>query len=234
MRYFSLCSYLIVAILFFLIGQFGRSELDRLRRDRVISVAECPLCEIEPGVEEPLYIPTGRLLPYLSLGHKQLLADLLWLRTILYFGEHSLTDRDFPYLYHLVDIVTTLDPCFLEPYLFGGIALSLEAHAVEESNSLLQKGMKHFPNEWRIPFYLGFNYWYFKEERGQAAQYVALASQLPGAPSYLSRLAATLYLQGGQGEVALKFLREIHSRFQDERIRENLEKKMEEIARGGK
>lgn len=219
----------ILVFLFFFIALLGRFELDRIRKERLVRVPDCPLCEIEPWEEQPLYIPTGKLLPYLSLGHSQLIADLLWLKTILYFGEHYLTDKNYPYLYHLIEIVTDLDPRFEEPIFFGGVVLSLEVGAVEESNLLLKKGMINSPNEWRLPFYLGFNYWYYLKDHARAAEYISLASELPGAPSYLPRLAATLYMKSGQREVGLRFLRELYNQAQDENLRGVIKEKIEAL-----
>jgi len=229
MRSWPLYLCLILAASFFFIGLFGRIELDQLRKERLISIPDCPLCEIEPWEEEPLYIPTGRLLPYLSLGHNQFLADLLWLKTILYFGERYLTDKNYTYLYHLLDLITTLDPRFKQAYLFGGVVLSLELEAVEESNLLLYKGMENLSNDWRIPFYLGFNYWYYMNDHVQAARYISIASRISGSPPYLSALAGTLYLKGGQGEVARSFLKELYNNTQDERMKEQIRIKMEKI-----
>jgi hypothetical protein len=207
----------------------GRFELDRIRKERLVPVPDCPLCEIEPWEEQPFYIPTGKLLPYVSLGHNQLLADMLWLKTILYFGEHYLTDKNYPYLYHLIEIVTDLDPRFEEPIFFGGVVLSLEVGAVEESNLLFEKGMINSPDEWRLPFYLGFNYWYYLKDHAKAAEYISLASGLPGAPSYLPRLAATLYMKSGQKELALRFLRELHNQAQDENLRGLIKEKIKAL-----
>ena len=231
MRFLKPYLILIIVASFFLCGLFGRIELDNLRKERLLYIPDCPLCEEEPWEEEPLYIPSGRLLPYLSIGHDQLLADLLWLKALLYFGKHYLTDKNYPYFFHLLDIITSLDKRFKEVYLLGGIILSLELGAIQESNMLLEKGMENIPYDWRMPFYIGFNYWYYLNDHIQAARYISIASKHTGAPSYLSGFAGTLYLKGGQKEVALRFLVELYNNTEDERIKEQIRDKIEEIQR---
>lgn len=234
MRFVKPYLILIIAASFFLCGLLGRIELDQLRQERFIYIPDCPFCEEEPWEQEPLYIPSGRLLPYLSLGHDQFMADLLWLKALLYFGKHYLTDKNYPYFFHILDIITNLDKRFKEAYLLGGIILSLELDAVEESNMLLEKGMENIPDDWRIPFYIGFNYWYYMNEHIQAAKYISISARLKGAPSYLTRLASTLYIKGGQKEVALSFLIEIYNNTEDERIKAQIIDKIEEIQRNEK
>lgn len=220
--------YFLAAGAFFLIGLYGRIELDHLEKQSRIA-ASGTFFEEESSQTEALYIPTGKLLPYLSFGHDQLLADLLWLKTILYFGHHYVTDRNYPYLYHLLEIITDLDPRFAEPYLFGGIVLSMEGDAIEESNLILEKGMRNLPQNWRFPFFLGFNHWYYLDDRAQAAEYISMASRLDGAPPYLPRLAATLYSEVGRRDAALSFLRELYRQTRDERIRDQITKKLNKL-----
>ena len=51
--------------------------------------------------EKLLYLPSGKYLKPASLGFDTLVADLLWIKAIGYFGGHYLTDRS----YKLVGII---------------------------------------------------------------------------------------------------------------------------------
>jgi tetratricopeptide (TPR) repeat protein len=176
-----------------------------------------------------MYIPGGKHLKPLTLGYKSLAADFLWMKTVIYFGGHYLTDKSYPWLYHILDLVTTLDPYFRFPYEFGGIILSIEEKNVEKSIILMEKGIKYFPNYWRLYAYLGFNYFYYLKDAKTAAHYIKIAATLPNHPKYLPYLAASLMTKGGEKESAILFLREIYRSTKDERIRENILKKIEKI-----
>ena len=102
-----------------------RYQIDRIEETRFLPDPDCPLCEEDPFNSTPLYIPTGKVLPYITLGYDQLLANVFWLKAGLYFGEKYLTDKNYTYLFHLLDFVTDLDPRFLVPYIFGGVVFAV-------------------------------------------------------------------------------------------------------------
>ncbi|MFH0812451.1 MAG: hypothetical protein V2A69_06385 [Pseudomonadota bacterium] len=181
-----------------------------------------------------MYIPSGTFLKPFTLGFNQLTADYFWIKTISYFGDHLLSDRNYPWLYHILDLVTTLDPLCKWPYFFGGIVLSLEAEQVEQSNLILEKAMRYHPGVWNFPFYLGFNYWYHYNNPIKAASYIEIAAKLPGAPAYLKTFPARLYTEAGQRGAALQFLEEMLKKTQDPRMRAKIEKRIEEILKGKK
>jgi len=63
-----------------------------------------------PQVEELLYLPSGNMLKIVSLGFDEVAADILYIKMIDYFATHLMTDHTYTWLYHMADLVTTLDP----------------------------------------------------------------------------------------------------------------------------
>ncbi|MGA1825578.1 MAG: tetratricopeptide repeat protein [bacterium] len=183
-------------------------------------------------IEKMLYVPSGKFLKPLCLGFDELVADILWIKAIGYFGTHVKTDRNYPWLYHILDLITTLDPLFRYPYEFGAIIFSMEADNVHQSISILRKGIKNYPDYWRFYFYLGFDYYFILKEPTIAADYIAKAATLPGHPTYLPKLAASLYAVSQGKDTALIFLKQIYQNTEDEQIRRMLEKKMKDIEQG--
>jgi len=183
-------------------------------------------------IEKMLYLPSGKFIKPLCLGFDELVADILWIKAVGYFGTHVKTDRNYPWLYHMLDLITTLDPLYQYPYEFGAIIFSLEADNVHQSISILKKGIKNYPDYWRFYFYLGFDYFFILKEPTIAADYIAKAATLPGHPPYLPRLAASLYAVSQGKEHAIIFLKQIYENTQDKQIRSMLEKKMEDINQG--
>lgn len=183
-------------------------------------------------IENLLYLPKGERLKVMSLGFRNLLADALWVKAIGYFGGHNMTNREYPWLYHILDQVTTLDPPFRQPYTFGGVVLAVEEGSPAQSVLLLRKGMNYYPGDWRLPFYIGFNYFYYLRDPARAADYIRVASTLPAHPEYLPRLAASLLSQSGRLEAAIAFLTTTAENTQDERVRAGLYRKIEDLRAG--
>jgi tetratricopeptide (TPR) repeat protein len=184
------------------------------------------------SMEVYMYIPSAEFLKPFTLGYNQLAADYFWVKTISYFGDHVVTDRQYPWLYHILDLVTTLDPHCTWPYFFGATILSVEANQIEQSNKILKKAMRFHPDNWKFPFYLGYNYWYHYDDPGTAARYLAIAAELPGAPGMLKTFPASLYSEAGQKQAALIFLQEMLQTAQDQLLIDQIQKRMSDIAQG--
>ena len=179
--------------------------------------------------ESLLYLPSGPYVKTAVLGYDELAADILWIKAILYFGKHAGTDRDFKWLYNMLDIVTTLDPQYEITYYFGGIVLAWEVGSIELSNKILEKGMKNIPHYWFFPFHLGFNHFFSLDQPEIGARYLAIASKLPNCPAYLSSLVGKLYAGSGKQEIALQFLVEGYAEVKRESIKKIYFKQLEEV-----
>ncbi|HIE64819.1 MAG: hypothetical protein ABGX83_07535 [Nitrospira sp.] len=191
------------------------------------------LAQFKPVEQESLlYLPSGKYLKLLVLGYDQVLADLLWIKTIDYFGDHYVTDKEYPWLHHILNLIIDLDPLFDFPYFFGGIVLSLEASQVDRANQILERGIEAYPEKWQFPFYIGFNYYYHQKDAEKAAPYIEKASSLPGSPAYLKSLAGGLYAKINKNEAALRFYREAYRNATDELVKEHIEKKIKRILSG--
>lgn len=145
-------------------------------------------------VGELMYFPSGMSLRALSMGFYAPVADLIWLRFIQYYGEHRLTDTRFDYLFHILDILTTLDARFMHAYTLGALMLTHDAQDPQQARRLLKKGMSADPDAWVYPFIYGFIHYIFLEDYGVAQTYFRISSYKPQAPDMPKRWAAyTLY-----------------------------------------
>lgn len=182
-----------------------------------------------PKLRQFMYLPSGERLKVVVLGYRQLAADVLWLQAIQAMGERKISPNGGTWIAHALDVITTLDPRFVRVYQAGGIALTTLVPLYAESNRLLSKGIEHNPDEWQLPFLLGFNYYYNEHDDAKAAQYIARASRLPGAPVYLAGLAARLYISAHTPQDALMFLAQVYEHTADENVRRVLEQRIKEV-----
>ena len=178
---------------------------------------------------ELAYLPKGQYIKVAVLGYRQIASDLIWLKAVQYLGEINQTEKGWLWAYHVMDVVTDIDPQFVAAYEAGGAVLGVWAQRVQESIMLLEKGIQHNPNVWTLPFYLGYDYFYELNDPVTAAKYFRMASALPGAPAYLPKLAARMTVEAGDPAAALEFLERLHAQVQDERLREALVQRMKEV-----
>jgi hypothetical protein len=159
--------------------------------------------------QEPVYLPRAEYLRPMSLGWQNALADVLWFRTISYFGEHYRNDRTYPWLAAMCDLVTDLDPHAEHVYRFCGAVLPWEAGQVEAGLRMLDKGTRQLPDSWMLQYYLGFLEYFFKDEREHALAHLHRAATLPGAHPEVAHLAALLATEQYGPETTLAFLSEL-------------------------
>ncbi|HSD11339.1 MAG TPA: hypothetical protein VLF14_10155 [Candidatus Binatia bacterium] len=176
------------------------------------------------GVDgEPVYLPKAEYLRLMSLGYDNVLADVLWFRTINYFGKHYRSDRTYPWLAHMCDLVTDLDPRAEHVYRFAGMILPWEVGQADAGIRILQKGLRTFPDSWLLHYWIGFNYYFFEDDLENAARYLRRAAQLPGAHPNAARLAALLASEHYGPETTLHFLAELKDEVDSKEMREVVE-----------
>jgi hypothetical protein len=156
----------------------------------------------------------------MSLGYGNVLADVLWFRAISYFGTHYRGDRMYPWLAHMCDLVTDLDPRAEHVYRFAGVILPWEAGEADEGIRLLHKGAQTFPDSWLIQYWLGFNYYFFKSDFAAAAVHLRRAAELPDAHPNAARLAALMMDAQYGPETSIAFLQEMEQNADSSQMRE--------------
>ena len=194
-----------------------QGELDR-RQDRAVGQIE--------GLAQ---LPKGEYLKPALLGYHHLGADLLWLRLIQVIGNKRNSADEFEWMYHALDVLTTLDPQYAYAYYAGGVTLGDFANRPDLSNRLLEKGADANPEVWNIPFLLGYNYYFLLGDPAKGAEYIMRAASLPDGPSYLPGLATRMAAEAGSPDTALAFLEARLRETQDPEMREVLAYRMKEV-----
>lgn len=165
----------------------------------------------ETAADSIRFLPSGEALGVVSLGYRQVLADLLWMRCTILFGEkfgETGDDGWYVWLYHMMDLATDLDPQYRAAYKYGGILLRVNGEFVDQSSMMFAKGMHALPDEWYFPFGIAMNYFMYKDDPKMAAPYMRRAAETDGGPFYLANLAASLLDSSHGLETSLAFLQE--------------------------
>ena len=169
--------------------------------------------------EESLYLPDAKYLKPILLGFDGVAADLFWIRTVQYFGTHLETDRRFPQLAKALDLTTSLDLHFLEPYRLGGLYLLYFARQPEAAVSLLEKGAAANPDRWELPHDLGRYYYLEARDYDLALRWWERAAKLPTRPEFLPRFVARLYAKTGHAEMAIELWSELYRTAPNDSVR---------------
>lgn len=164
-------------------------------------------------------LPAIGTLQLISLGYDNVVADYYWLRALEHFGTAVYNNVGYPLLEPMLRRVLSLDPYFKTAYLFAGTALTLNRMDPAKSNALLEQGLKYRPDVWQIPFYLGFNRYYFQQDYAGAAESLSIASKFPDAPPITAQLATRVAAHAGRPEVGMRLIDEILERTKDEQLR---------------
>lgn len=151
-------------------------------------------------------LPSTQALHFLSMGYKSLVADYYWLRAINEYGDILKHDYHYPNVAPLMERCLSLDPYFRTGYVFAGTALTTQGMDPAISNQLLEQGMLYRREEWRIPFLLGFNNYYFFHDYVKAARFFAKAATLSDVPDYVGPLATRLAVEAGEPAVGLQLV----------------------------
>jgi tetratricopeptide (TPR) repeat protein len=185
---------------------------------------------------ETLYLPSGSFLKCASLGYRNLAADVLWTRTVQYYGGYWMGENDLALFKHLITVITDLDPQFVFAYLFGALIIAEDLGHFDEGVAFLEKGMWANPTDWWLPFEIGFLHYVHARDFEEAMRYFRLASRLPGADDITRRFAAFVASRAGHAETSIVMWRELAETTDNANMRDlaerNIEKLEAELATG--
>lgn len=132
-------------------------------------------------------LPTVTNLKFLSLNQRGALADLLWLKSIQYFGQGNPYGK-YPSLGKIMDTVTRLDPKFAYPYAFSLVVLPYMDQtpiAIE----IGERAQTALPGDGLLTFYLASAYHLNVKDYARAGALYEKASREKGAPPASKELA---------------------------------------------
>jgi len=171
----------------------------------------------------------GKALKRASLGFRNLVADLLWIK-LLQGAEHTaLKENTVSWEYAQLQAITTLDPHFDKAFEFGAAYLSVFRRDKEGARLLLEEWAKRRPYYWRTHYLLGYHLFFEMGEYEPASVHVLKAAEMEGAPSFLSSLGIRLLSEAGGLWQALELAIEMYPNLGDIEARYRLEKRIRSI-----
>ena len=189
--------------------------------NKIQSLEKKPFFELDQ--EDISYTLNQDFLNIFSMGQQRLMASYLWVYTLLQsdIKHHKLKDRR-SWMYIRFNTIAKLDPRFYENYKVGGLYLSIVKDDVLGAIKLLEKGLKHYPKDFWLNYYLGFSYLYELGNRNKGIFYFEkikdhpmTKQRFPNFHSTLARLhaekgdwqTAFIILQNAKQSVSERFLK---------------------------
>lgn len=182
--------------------------------------------------EISLLLPAS-ILKITALEFDGVAADFLFLKALTFYGGTTarperprIKKQEWLWIYDVLNASTDLDPYFLDPYYFANATLTWEAGMVKEVNALLAKGSSHRQWDWTIPFYMGFNEFYFLKDYDKASEYLMQGAARPDADPILATFAVRLAYKGDRTKIAIAFIQETLEKTKDGPTRKELEARL--------
>jgi tetratricopeptide (TPR) repeat protein len=246
---------------------FAQVELDKHREIRFVD-------------NRPVFLPRGKILTALTMGHRGLVSDWLWINTVLYYGrrvvdednryyqyavekgriQKELAPAAHPdslsnnpllklqgklghvlyrfksrglvnYIYPMLDAITTLDPHFIFPYVFGGVYVLMDTGEIDAAVALLEKGYAANPDSWELPFYLGWVYWMYKSDLQRTYQYLLEAMGKQGCRDYVGNLLRGVSQNLNRTEMTRMYLQSLLQSTDSPEVKKRIEAVLNELSK---
>ena len=184
------------------------------------------------------YLPPASWLPVISIGYREVVADLIWITTLNYYGSEIINHGPLAYAFGYVDAMVAADPHFESAYLWaGGAALYRSSNVpisdVERGIEYLERGAKLFPEDGKMQWETGatISYEYVPMLHDEAARnaakargmpYLERAARLGAAPDWQVLSNASTLERLGERDLAIRHLEEMYPVVQDDATRQQI------------
>jgi tetratricopeptide (TPR) repeat protein len=180
-------------------------EIDKVSRQKI------------PG-SSIIYIPSGNYLKMATFGFSSLMADIVYIWAIQYFGNTAIPDK-FDHFVHIFSIISELDPRYIDPYEVGAMIALYDAKDVALSIKLLDMGFAKNPGLWIFPLEAGHYAQLYKKDFPLAREYYKKAMDIPGAPDIAKRLYANAAFKVMDIKTAWETWLEVYETAKEERVK---------------
>jgi hypothetical protein len=191
------------------------------------------------------YLPPADYLRLAALSHREALADFIWLKAVIYFGQELVHRGSVENLYRYTDAMLALDPYFKRVYHWVAGCALYRTGEIGESDArkaiaYLERGMRLFPDDGELAWDLGATYMYelvpmvsSPAEKAKARErglgYLELASLRGAGPAWLGLQAAAQLSKLGKTENAIRHLQDIHAITDDPQLKAQIEQRIAQL-----
>ena len=189
--------------------------------------------EQQKSIKEVRLLPTMPTQVFQILGHtymQQMMADMLFIKVaVFYGGGHKIEDSVDEMANHFVTM-NKLNPKMIDFYYRAEAALADKGDEYTRiTNQILAEGRKALPKQVAIPYFEGFNYYYYLDEPVKAAELLNLAATYDEKYQWLGHLASTLLAKGGSIRAGLTWLKGMYASMEEGEEKERYARDIEDF-----
>jgi len=196
--------------------------------------------------EDIYYLPPPEWLQVMSLGHQRALADLIWLRALVYFGDEFANQGAVKHVFNYGESMLALDPDFRRVYRWVGVAgvyapAGISTEFIRRSIDVLRHGAERFPSDGQLAWDVAATITYEllphlskddpDRERFEVEgnEYMMAAARLGAGPPWLVLTNATSLRKLGEKDRALRHLEEMYALIRDPKVRAQIEIRLSQL-----
>ena len=196
--------------------------------------------------EDIYYLPPPAWLQVMSLGHRRALADLIWLRALIYFGDEFENRGAVKHVFNYSESMLALDPDFRRVYRWVGVAgvytpTGSPPEFIERAIGILRRGVERFPNDGELAWDAGATITYEllpnlpKDDpdrarwKAEGDDYMMTAARLGAGPPWLVLTNATSLRKLGEKDRELRHLEEMFMVISDPDIKAQIETRLAQL-----
>ncbi|NOX24958.1 MAG: hypothetical protein GXP59_02370 [Deltaproteobacteria bacterium] len=156
-----------------------------------------------PKITEDIkMLPNSHIMKLMSLGNSGFVADMLFAEVNIHSGSLMWKPLRIKFnsawAFKAMDVITDLDPKYLTAYLFTGMGCIHAFSDAKLARPILEKGMVNLPDNWEIPYWIGYDYFNYLRDDKTAAHFFMIAAKRPGAPQNFLAMLLTTSRHGGE------------------------------------
>ncbi|MFH1768620.1 MAG: hypothetical protein ABH858_05635 [Candidatus Omnitrophota bacterium] len=180
-----------------------------------------------PGKERLFYLPPSKYLKVISGNFKGFVADIFYIKGVLAIAT-KFDDRSlwFDWVQSNFRLALELDRGLIQSYFFAGVVIAEDRESIRKGIDFLKMGLDSNPRQWRIPYWIGFNYYQLGDYL-KAIEYYKKASRLPQSPKFLSSVQPMLYYRAGEASLGIIYLESLAATTENSKQAEWINKKLE-------
>jgi hypothetical protein len=192
--------------------------------------------------EDVYYLPPSDWLVLGSLGYRAALADLIWMKALIYYGDELAHRGDVRHLYRYGDALLALDPDFKKVYHWIASCALYRTGTVGVDDAkaaihYLEQGARRFPDDGELAWDLGANYTYElapmlkdpverERAREQGLAHLEAAVLRHAGPPWLVLQNSTQLEKLGRREQAIRHLEDVYAAASDASIKLEIEREL--------
>lgn len=196
--------------------------------------------------EDVYYLPPNEYLIVGSLGYRSALADLIWMKALVYFGNELIRNGNVRHLFRYSDAMIALDADFKRVYRWvanGAVYRPGEVTAenVHTAIRYLEVAAKRFPDDGQVAWELGANYMFelapflvrgspeYIATRQKGLEYLEAAALRGAGPPWLVLQTAGQLTALGRNEQAIRHLEDMYEVASDPDVKEQIAHKLTQL-----